>query len=102
MVKLISSISHFILIDSMNTVKVEPKVGILSKKTSPGIAQGTVLGPLIFIFYINDIIDSIKNCHLSLFADDCVLYLDGNNWTRVSEKIQQDLISFENWCMVLG
>ena len=45
-----------------------------------GIAQGTVLGPILFIFYINDIFKCIKHVKMSLFADDCVLYLSGNNW----------------------
>ena len=45
-----------------------------------GIGQGTILGPLIFIFYINDIIDKLFYVKLSMFADDCVLYLSGNNW----------------------
>ena len=45
-----------------------------------GIAQGTVLGPILFIFYINDIINCLKYVNISLFADDCVIYLSGNNW----------------------
>ena len=57
-----------------------------------GIAQGAVLGLLIFIFYINDIINCIKNSHVSLFADDCILYLDGNNWPQMFTKLQQDLL----------
>ena len=67
-----------------------------------GIAQGTVLGPLIFIFYLNDIVRDIKHCHISLFADDCVLYLDGNNWKHVFEKLQSDLLNFEDWCTENG
>ena len=63
-----------------------------------GIAQGTILGPLIFIFYFNDIVYSLKDCHISLFADDCILYLDGNNWPLIIDKIQQDLFQIEKWC----
>ena len=37
---------------------------------SAGIAQGTVLGPLNFIFYINDCIKSLTRCKISLYADD--------------------------------
>ena len=65
---------------------------------STGIAQGTVLGPLIFIFYLNDIVYSINHCHIPLFADDCVLYLDGNNWVTIFNKIQEDLKQVEKWC----
>ena len=42
-----------------------------------GIAQGTVLGPLLFVFYINDSVKSIEHCKITLFADDCVLYQTG-------------------------
>ena len=45
-----------------------------------GIGQGTILGPLIFIFYKNDIIDNLYYVKLSMYADDGVLYLSGNNW----------------------
>ena len=57
---------------------MDKKSNIVSVR--PGLAQGTVLGPLIFIFYINDIIKSVLRCNISMFADDCVLYYSGNNW----------------------
>ena len=38
-----------------------------------GIAQGTARGPLIFIFYINDCVNVLNRCKISMFADDCVL-----------------------------
>ena len=51
--------------------------GILSDviTVSNGIAQGTVLDPILFIFYINDIFKSVQFAKVSLFADDCVIYL---------------------------
>ena len=62
-----------------------------------GIGQGTILGPLIFIFYMNDIVDKLYYVKLSMYADDCVLYLSGNNWDVMRPKIQEDLECFEHW-----
>ena len=62
-----------------------------------GIGQGTILGPLIFIFYMNDIVDKMFYVKLSMYADDCVLYLSGNNWDLMRQKMQEDLNCFEHW-----
>ena len=43
-----------------------------------GVPQGTILGPLMFLLYINDIKYGILS-HLKLFADDCILYRTINN-----------------------
>ena len=82
-------------------------VSCMNKKSNvipvlSGIAQGTVLGPLIFIFYLNDIVKSIIKCHISMFADDCVLYSIGNNWNILHDIVQRDLDNFIKWCSSNG
>ena len=62
-----------------------------------GIAQGTVLGPILFIFYINDIFKSTKYVKMSLFADDCVIHLLGHNWSTIKRRIQQDFDAIIEW-----
>ena len=62
-----------------------------------GIAQGTVLGPLVFIFYMNDCVKVLDRSIISMYADDCVLYYTGNNWNTVYDVLQSDLSKLVDW-----
>lgn len=66
-----------------------------SASVSSGVPQGTVLAPLLFLLYINDLPDSI-NSTVRLFADDALLYGVISN-DADGEQIQNDLIRLEQW-----
>ena len=60
-----------------------------------GVPQGTVLGPLLFLIYINDLPNNIHST-VRLFADDCVLYREINNQLD-SQELQKDLDELTKW-----
>ena len=60
-----------------------------------GVPQGTVLGPLLFLTFINDIPHGISS-HLRLFADDCLMYRTISNASD-STKLQEDLDRLHQW-----
>ena len=88
-------ISSFLL-GRQQTVLVEGKSSN-SAPVASGVPQGTVLGPLLFLIYINDIDANLsKNTKLRLFADDSFLYRTIKSPSD-SIQLQKDLEMLQIW-----
>ena len=64
-------------------------------KVDYGVPQGTVLGPLLLLLYINDIADDLQS-DIRHFADDCIWYKVVNNTTDCV-KLQDDIDQLDRW-----
>ena len=66
------------------------------QKVTCGVPQGSILGPILFLCYINDMASSLS-CRLSLYADDSALVASGKSARELSEFLSSELESCRKW-----
>ena len=68
------------------------------RKTTQGVPQGSIIGPLLYIIYANDIANLMKKCEVSLYADDTVLFTNCKSIEKAQKIMQNSLKTLEKWC----
>ena len=68
-----------------------------SKALAHGVPQGSVLGPILFLIYINDLHRSIKYSTTYHFADDTNLLHISKDYKSLQRKVNYDLFSLHKW-----
>jgi hypothetical protein len=65
-----------------------------------GVPQGSVLGPLLFLLFINNLPKAVQDAKIVLFADDINILLIDKNLKSLNDKIQAAMNQIANWFMV--
>ena len=79
------------------------RIGDAVSKVLPlefGVPQGSILGPVLFTIYVNDLLSVPKRCISASYVDDCKLYLSfspAELSTSIS-ALNEDLIRISQWC----
>ena len=61
-----------------------------------GVPQGSILGPILFLLYINDL-PNFSDLDIKLFADDACLMLNDKNAAALENKVNTELVKINNW-----
>lgn len=78
-------------------VKIDGSVSSFSPVLS-GVPQGSVLGPLLFLIYVNDLPECLNACEMKLYADDSKLFTSVSKIENFSVELQADLNEVVQWC----
>ena len=114
--KAFDSVSHDILINKCKKLNIDPRwfqsylrnrcqsvriddVISTPQDISYGVPQGSILGPILFIIFVNDISEYIKDCLLVLYADDTQLLLTGtiSNLNDLIKRAEATLIAAKSY-----
>ena len=79
---------------------------VYESETCVGVPQGSILGPLLFLIYVNDLPSNVNICDITLYADDTVLFCSAKYAIELEQKLNSDLLNLSHWfaanCLTLN
>ena len=63
-----------------------------------GVPQGSLLGPVLFSIYTNDMPSTVSTSTINMYADDTALYASDINPVVAAQSVSEDLSSINDWC----